>query len=519
MKKKLTSLILAIAICFAAVFTAQPEALTEASTSYDDKVILEVTSYYTKANEQLELLNEERSDAGVSGLTMDATLQSAAMLRAAELAVFFSHTRPNGTTCFTVSSLVYAENIAMGISSAETVTSRWMASSGHKTNMLNSSYTTVGIGCVTVGSTTYWVELFGTGTATSTSKSGTKSETYTIYTDYDTIDYDSSGFNLSETQSSPEPLNAGDTYQLTVGINSRTDTSPLGYTWTSSNTSVLTVDKYGLVTAAGTGTATITATSWGGYTWTKTFKVTAKSISSATVTLSSSSYTYDGSAKKPTPTVTLNGTTLTKGTDYTVSYSNNTDAGTATVTITGKGKYTGTVTKTFTINRKSISSGTVTFSASAYYYYGSAVKPSITLTVSSNTLTSGTDYTISYSNNSDIGTATATITGTGNYKGTLTSTYTIKPAQVVISSAASSASGKLTVRWTKLSGTPCYQLAYMKYGAGSWSYASLSSSAVGATLSGLTSGCYYYISVRAYKTVDGTTYYGPWATTQKVYVQ
>lgn len=271
------------------------------------------------------------------------------------------------------------------------------------------------------------------------------------------------------------------------------------------------------------GTATVTVTGIGDYTGTvtKTFTINAKSIAASTVTLSSSSYTYSGSAKKPTPTVkiTLNGSsvTLTKGTDYTVTYSNNTNAGTAKVTITGTGNYKGTKTKTFTISAKSIASGTVSLSASSYEYTGSAITPSITLKVSSKTLTSGTDYTVSYSDNTAIGTATATITGTGNYTGTLTKTFTVKPGQVTISSAVSNVTKMITVKWTRLSGNVKYQVAYRKTTDSSWTY--VTTSAVSKTITSLTSGSYYYVSVRAYKTVDGTTYYGSWATTQKVYVK
>lgn len=305
---------------------------------------------------------------------------------------------------------------------------------------------------------------------------------------------------------------AARTPTVTVKLNGTTLTKNTDYTVAYSNNT-------------NAGTATVTVTGKGSYTGTvtKTFTIIAKSIASATVTLSATSYTYSGSAKKPTPTVklTLNGSTktLTKGTDYTVTYSNNTDAGTATVTITGTGNYKGTRTKTFTINAKSIASGTATLAATSYTYSGSSIKPSVTLKVSSKTLTSGTDYTVSYSNNNAIGIATVTLTGTGNYTGTLTSTFTIKPAQVTISSAASTITKRLTVKWTKLSGTPSYQIAYKKTTDSSWTYVTVGSSTSSKTISGLTSGCYYYVSVRAYKTVSGTTYYGSWATTKKVYVK
>ena len=323
---------------------------------------------------------------------------------------------------------------------------------------------------------------------------------------------DISGATVTLASSSYTYNGSAKTPSVTVRLNGVTLTKNTDYTVSYSNNT-------------NAGTATVTITGKGSYsgTVTKTFTINAKSITSSTVTLSSSLYVYSGSAKTPTPTVkiTLNGSsvTLTNGTDYTVTYSNNINAGTATVTITGTGNYKGTKTKTFTINPKTIAFGTATLAATSYTYSGSAIRPSVTLRVNGKTLTSGTDYTVSYSSNNAIGTAAVTITGTGNYKGTITKSFTIKPAQVTISSTSSTIKKRLTVKWTRLSGSPSYQIAYKKTTASSWTYITVGSSVSSKTISGLTSGSYYYVSVRAYKTVNGKTYYGSWSTTKKVYVK
>ena len=250
------------------------------AATYDDTVIIEATCDYDKASEELDLLNDEREDEGLSELTMDADLQEAAMERAVELSLNFSHTRPNGTSCFTINSGIYAENVAAGYSTASAVTNGWMNSSGHKANMLGSSYTRVGIGCVKVGSITFWVQDFGKGTASAATTTGSFSQMYTIDIDYDTVTFEGSGFNLNLSQEDPEPLTTGETYDLHVGIlnagwsGTYAHTSGTGYTWESSDTSVITVDSEGNVTAVGTGEATITAVSVGGWSWTKTFSVT-----------------------------------------------------------------------------------------------------------------------------------------------------------------------------------------------------------------------------------------------------
>ena len=50
------------------------------------------------------------------------------------------------------------ENIAMGYATPEAVVNAWMNSSGHRANILNSSYTRIGVGYVESGN--YWTQHF-----------------------------------------------------------------------------------------------------------------------------------------------------------------------------------------------------------------------------------------------------------------------------------------------------------------------------------------------------------------------
>lgn len=119
------------------------------------------------ADKVIELVNAERSDMRISALKSDETLNAIAEQRAKEIAVKFSHTRPDGSPC---SSLlqengivnVYAgENIAAGLNSAEAVMKKWMSSEGHRRNILNSNYTRIGVGMYTAeNGYTYWVQVF-----------------------------------------------------------------------------------------------------------------------------------------------------------------------------------------------------------------------------------------------------------------------------------------------------------------------------------------------------------------------
>ncbi len=114
----------------------------------------------------LQLVNRERAARGLNSLRLDARVSAAAQVRAAECARSFSHTRPNGTRCFTalkeggVSYRRAGENIAYGQRTPQAVMTDWMNSSGHRANILNSNYTTIGIGYTVINGTPYWSQFF-----------------------------------------------------------------------------------------------------------------------------------------------------------------------------------------------------------------------------------------------------------------------------------------------------------------------------------------------------------------------
>lgn len=105
-------------------------------------------------------------------LYYDANLEKIAMQRAVELAVSYSHTRPNGTNWYTVysdfnMSYSYAcENVARGFNNAPAVHYAFREDSasypgqGHRRNMLNSHINAVGIAHVVYNGVDYWAEEF-----------------------------------------------------------------------------------------------------------------------------------------------------------------------------------------------------------------------------------------------------------------------------------------------------------------------------------------------------------------------
>ena len=115
----------------------------------------------------VELVNIERAKEGLSPLTIDANVQAAAMVRAKECEELFSHTRPNGTSFATalkeqnVSYRRAGENIAWGQKTPEEVVAAWMNSSGHRANIMNPNFTSIGVGYYeNARGTDYWCQLF-----------------------------------------------------------------------------------------------------------------------------------------------------------------------------------------------------------------------------------------------------------------------------------------------------------------------------------------------------------------------
>ena len=130
------------------------------------KDIQSENTYTDLINEVYEITNNYRSLVGVSSLTLDSSLVEAASIRAKELNDSFSHTRPNGSSCFTVLSelgISYGtagENIAAGYSSSQSVMEGWRSSSGHYQNIISCKFKKIGIGVNIINNQYYWVQIF-----------------------------------------------------------------------------------------------------------------------------------------------------------------------------------------------------------------------------------------------------------------------------------------------------------------------------------------------------------------------
>ena len=245
---------------------------------YLEEVSISVSEDYSMAYQVLDLVNAERTKNGLSKLVMNQSLMDSAMDRAGETAVFFSHTRPDGTSCFTINSLMIAENIAMGQTTAQEVMTAWLNSSGHKANILDPDATSIGIGCVKHNGYYYWTQCFGT---TSDTASCAKPSNQTVnqkislalesFGDATANYYDM--YDVNEGSYKFEPLLNVENKKVAVGSSTSTGIyiinpgyalvsaklNSTGITWSSDNTKVATVDSSGNVKAVATGSANITA--------------------------------------------------------------------------------------------------------------------------------------------------------------------------------------------------------------------------------------------------------------------
>lgn len=120
-----------------------------------------------------DLANDSRRADGLPTLTVSPVLEEAAQRKAKDMAEksYFAHVSPQGISpwyWFTESGykFVYAgENLAVDFSESDVVNRAWLASPGHRTNILNKNFSEIGIatsrGNYQGHDTIFVVQLFG----------------------------------------------------------------------------------------------------------------------------------------------------------------------------------------------------------------------------------------------------------------------------------------------------------------------------------------------------------------------
>ncbi len=280
-----TALALALVVAFmpAVAWTGavpQAQAADNAAASHEI-VTVTGTEDYDEAHAVLDIVNKERTALGLDPLQLDVELTETAMQRAAELSVLYSHNRPDGTNCLTAfppsGFTARGENIAIGYDSAADVMEGWFYSErklyeegerdrdkvGHYLNIINPDFKSIGIGCFMQG-TYYWEQALSGEEPARITTGGTVEKSHRINIDYDVCGTDQ-GFNKNDDLTG-KTLAVGETFEMHYDVtNDRwrynyVTLDPSCVTWTSSDTSVCTVDPAGVVTAHAVGKATVTAT-------------------------------------------------------------------------------------------------------------------------------------------------------------------------------------------------------------------------------------------------------------------
>lgn len=127
-------------------------------------------------SEILSAVNETRTSNGMTTLTLNSKLQSAAAMKLADIQQYHYWAHNNPTTGATWSSFIkktgyrgfVGENLASNLNSAQAVMSAWLNSPTHKANILSTSYKEVGIAIgeadLGYGNEIVVVTEFGSGT-------------------------------------------------------------------------------------------------------------------------------------------------------------------------------------------------------------------------------------------------------------------------------------------------------------------------------------------------------------------
>ena len=117
-------------------------------------------------SEVIRLVNEIRAENGLKTLSANWELSRVARYKSEDMvrSHYFSHTSPTYGTpfqmikAFGLSYRSAGENIAYGQRTPAAVVEAWMNSSGHRANILNESYTQIGVGYCQQGN--YWTQMF-----------------------------------------------------------------------------------------------------------------------------------------------------------------------------------------------------------------------------------------------------------------------------------------------------------------------------------------------------------------------
>lgn len=526
---------------------------TDVTTARDGCVLVGVKgSYITDIQAVLARVNAIRKEACEEGvpdprnakrkltpsdyvpIRWSSDLEYIARIRAAEASLVIDHTRPNGTSCFTLKSpngiqsygevlaWNYTQKFLPGIEQwyeekADWVNQNSSAVTGHYTQMIDPDNIYAG-----------YATFINPDAKYPTTTSGE----YSSYVDMDetsgpdisncTQTIEAELGNLTAGMSDFADLKEENSVQADFYVQLSDSGCKLSFLdeaeWKSSNPSVASVDGNGQVKGLKKGTADITA-SKGSLTATRTVRVihdhswdAGKVTKSATCTKDGEkTYTCSGCGETKTEAIKATGHKM--GAWKTVASATTQKAGRQERSCTVCNyKETRSIPKLKSYNFKVVSS------KSAVTYNGKAQKPAVTV-YAGNKKISGKYYTVSYKNNTAVGTAMITIQGKGNYKKySGKTTFRINLQITTLSSAKSSRKGQLQATWKKTAGNAGYQIQYATNAKFSGAKTK-NTKATCYTFKGLKSKRKYYVRVRTYKKVGSNYWYSKWSNIRNVKIK
>jgi uncharacterized protein YkwD len=151
--------------------TKAPEAPEPSKTETKapvEKAPVTVSAEAAAEAEVLKLVNDERAKVGCTPVAANSALSDLAQTFSEDMAArdFFDHTDPTGLSPWDraakagITSLG-GENIARGQADAAAVMEAWMDSPGHKANILNCDFKTLGVGAHFGSGGPWWTQDFG----------------------------------------------------------------------------------------------------------------------------------------------------------------------------------------------------------------------------------------------------------------------------------------------------------------------------------------------------------------------
>ena len=122
------------------------------------------------AQQVVALVNQHRASLGLAALGVDASLTDSAVWKASHMAAYayFDHNDPAPPVardpftrmqdCGYAAGGALGENIAAGQTSPADVMAAWIASSGHRANIENPAFQSIGVGVAQGAIGPYWVQ-------------------------------------------------------------------------------------------------------------------------------------------------------------------------------------------------------------------------------------------------------------------------------------------------------------------------------------------------------------------------